>query len=431
MPVLTPQPIHRRPGPRTLFRGLLAVICCSAVTADQFDPPPVKTPFKGVVSGKVKWIHNSTWWFMLEVESLKPDSGDPAVYNAWRRSKKGLKVALTWVGPKRPHAKQHAYLKSLKPGQRITARLEPGHGGEGVRLSGDPNVSPDSARVQPAGPEMTPPAAPRGSFVAAGASLDEDTVQHVLRVDPNDASAHPTIAAAWPVAAQHLEAGEPTRLKLAPGVYREGLGLLRVDETTRDTLLVIEGAGPGKTVWSGSDVWGQEKWQDLGEGLYAAAWPHHWGHHCYVWETPRPLGHRSEMVFVDGELMSQVLIEQYQYERTGELIDHGNRKHSWKYQSFREPKTAMPPGTFGVAERDKNGNRLYLRLPAGKTIDQVTVEVAQRRNPFRFDQGGPFKPGKNRLVLKGITFQHFASRTKDWGAEATLAIGLHLPGVVR
>lgn len=38
----------------TLCALLLAVACGGIGVADSFDPPPVKEPFRGVVSGKVK-----------------------------------------------------------------------------------------------------------------------------------------------------------------------------------------------------------------------------------------------------------------------------------------------------------------------------------------------------------------------------------------
>ena len=260
-----------------------------------------------------------------------------------------------------------------------------------------------------------------------GAKVDESTVKHTVSVGTGGDYA--TLAEAWPAVEKHLKAGEPTKLKLAAGVHRATLGHVDSDNAIRDTLLVIEGAGRGETVMSGSDVVPAARWQDLGDGLYATAWEHDWGNYASPWETPRPIGHRSEMVFVDGEAMLPVMIEVYDYQITGQLMDHGNRKQSWKYTGFVDPaKTGvLAPGSFGVAEKDENGNKLYVRLPEGKRIGDVEVEVSTRRQIVNFDGGGEkngaFAKGKNNLVLRGITFQHFASRTKDFGAEDTLALG--------
>jgi hypothetical protein len=73
-----------------------------------------------------------------------------------------------------------------------------------------------------------------------------------------------------------------------------------------------------------------------------------------------------------------------------------------------------------VAERDENGNKIYLRLPQGKSINDVQIEVTTRRQAFRLD-GGESKAGKHNLVIRGLTFQRFASRTKS--GESTIALG--------
>ncbi|MDA3963894.1 MAG: hypothetical protein PF961_24145 [Planctomycetota bacterium] len=84
---------------------------------------------------------------------------------------------------------------------------------------------------------------------------------------------------------------------------------------------------------------------------------------------------------------------------------------------------ALPPASFGVAERKENGDKIYLRLPPGVALDSAVIEVAGHRFLFSFAADSPFKPGKHNLVLRGITFRHFASRTKDWGREDTIALG--------
>jgi hypothetical protein len=273
-----------------------------------------------------------------------------------------------------------------------------------------------------------PPPAPT---VVPGANIDEKSIQHVIYVaqtskraaDANEGTARApfnTLKPAFERALKYLQAGEPTKIQIGPGHYRETLGHLVMADKAVDTLLVIEGAGAEQTVWSGADVWTADEWQSLGNGLYAADWPYDWGNWANTWETPRVLGHRSEMVFVDGQLQRQMLLEEYDFDRSGTLIDHGNRQQSWTYKSFNEPSKVLSPGSFGVAERDENGNKIYLRLPEGKSINDVQIEVATRRQAFRLDSGES-KIGKQNLVIRGLTFQRFASRTKS--GESTIALG--------
>jgi hypothetical protein len=277
-------------------------------------------------------------------------------------------------------------------------------------------------------PLAPPPPAPT---IIPGANIDENNVRHVIHVaqanrstaDSNEGTARApfkTLKPAFERALKYLEAGEPTKIQIGPGQYRETLGHLVLRDRAIDTLLVIEGAGADRTILSGSDVWTADKWKSLGDGLYVADWPHEWGNWAYAWETPRVLGHRSEMVFVDGQLQRQKLLEEYDFDRSGTLIDHGERKQSWTYKSFNEPSKVLSPGYFGVAERDENGSKLYLRLPEGKAINDVQIEVATRRQAFRIDSGEG-KIGKKNMVIRGLRFQHFASRTK--AGESTMALG--------
>jgi hypothetical protein len=199
-----------------------------------------------------------------------------------------------------------------------------------------------------------PPPAPT---VVPGANINEKSVRHVIHVaqmnkraaDSNAGTARApfkTLKPAFERALKYLQAGEPTKIQIGPGQYRETLGHLVLADKAIDTLLVIEGAGADTTILSGSDVWAADKWKSLGNGLYAADWPYDWGNWANTWETPRVLGHRSEMVFVDGQLQRQKLLEEYDFDRSGTLIDHGNRQQSWTYKSFNEPSKVLSPGSL-------------------------------------------------------------------------------------
>lgn len=258
-----------------------------------------------------------------------------------------------------------------------------------------------------------------------GAQIDESAIQQLLRVDPSGGGDYLTIAEAWNKVIDNLAKGVPTKLLLAPGTYREAMPIVSVvgKPAIRDTLLVIEGAGPEKTIWTGSYQTTPADWRQEGNGLYSTSWKHDWGNFCFVWEAPNVPGHRSEMVFVNGELMTQVLLEWYDYQRDGKLSDHGNRQHSWSYVRFRDPATTLVPSTFGVAEREDNGNRIFLRLPEGVSLADAKIEIAQHRLPFRFAGEKNRDTGKNQLAIRGITFQHFASRTFGFGIEQFPGIG--------
>ena len=419
---------------RLMLLAVVMLCFATSVRADQWDPPKVEKPFTGTAKGTVLWVHDSTWWFMLDVDELEPkDGGDASTWQSWIDREEGIKVGLQWAGPNTPKPDQHAWLKSLKDGQEVTIQLQPGGKPlESVRLAavpaggdggGDDGAEPKAKKQ--GGTKFGP-----GKLVAPehrGAKLDESVIENVIRIDPDDPQAFASLEKALGEIEQSLRAGTPTRVELSAGTHRGTLG--RIDTTqgrALDTLLVIEGAGKGETVLSGSDAVPAAEWEDLGDGLYRTDWKHDWDNHAAQWETPKVLGHRAEMVFVDGQLMDQVLIEAYDYSISGELMDHGNRKQQWEYRGFTDPAEhpeVMPPGTFGVAERDDSGNKLYLRLPEGTSIDDALIEVSTRRQLVGFAGKEWSAPGKNNLVLRGLTVQHYASRTAGWGVEHVVSLG--------
>ena len=235
-----------------------------------------------------------------------------------------------------------------------------------------------------------------------------------------DVPAGGSIAAAVREARGPLSAGTPVRIVVEPGVYRESIGHVVFDAAAARTPLVIEGQG---VTLSGSDV--VTAWEDLGGGVFATAWEHDWGNWAYPWETPRVLGHRAEMVFVDGEPLRQMLLEPFAYEVRGDPLLHAERGQAWTPLPPRGPG-ALLPWTFGVSEAD---DRLYVRLPAGADVAGHEVEVSVRPQALRFDAGDFGAGGKDALTLRGITFEHFASRTRGYGLEGTVALGRGSRGV--
>ncbi|MEM6331968.1 MAG: right-handed parallel beta-helix repeat-containing protein [Planctomycetota bacterium] len=241
--------------------------------------------------------------------------------------------------------------------------------------------------------------------------LGDDRVEVVLRVqlgadasraDGSAANPYPTIRAGMAAAVDQLAAGKPTKLLIGPGTYREAADDIstRLGQV-RETLLIIEGAGPERTVWTGADVVAASEWQDIGNGVLATDWPHDFGHAAPNWGPPDFLAQRSEMLFVDDQMLRQKLIEPVEVTRTGRLRVGSRTGFAYERLPVSDPRDVLEPGSFGVAERDDSGewsNRLFLRPESVSGFLQSAVEVSTRPTLLRID--GP----KENLVLRGIAF---------------------------
>ena len=167
-------------------------------------------------------------------------------------------------------------------------------------------------------------------------------------------------------------AGLPTRVRIFPGTYREGIV---GDFSSSGPLIVLQAVEPGGVIISGSEPWGD--WTCT-EGLCAAPWPHTWGVAANPWPGIPfgPLGLRREMVFVDGEPLSQVL-----------SLD----------------ATRTTPASFFV---DEGTQQLHVNPPLGADMDGALVEVAFRERLLQ-------TRGLNDVIVQGITFQHAATRVSE------------------
>lgn len=415
---------------------LFGVLTTSAL-ADEFAPPDLGEPrFSGTVSGEVKWAHDTNWFFMFEVEEVRPAEGleNPERFEAYKKLPKGLKIGIKWDGPNKPNPEQEAFWKSLKPGQEYTLELAPGYDNDpaGVRLAAvpggdaepehapEPDEAPEPSAVKPAdrvkGGPIDPPS-------ANGAQVDESAIRVTLHVnqatgdDINDGSEgkpFATIAAGLNAAMPHLAKGEATKVRIAAGIYREGDIKLDFSEgQAHNTLLVIEGEDASTTILTGADRWTADKWEHLGDGLFVADWPHDWGHFTYNWGPPKPLGHRREAVHLDGHVMKQRAIERYDYEVPGGLFTNNKQVHT--YRGFADPATTLRPGEYGVAERNENGNKLYIRLADPDAINTAVIEVAQRRQLLILGE-------KDGIVLRNLTFTQAANDFTDYGKSNALTM---------
>jgi hypothetical protein len=255
--------------------------------------------------------------------------------------------------------------------------------------------------------------------------VDESAIKQVLEVGA--AKTYKTFGAAWKVAVQSIKEGIPTKILVHPGIYREGnfeLNAKNVGGKSADTLLVIEAARPGTAILSGSDVFAPNTWKAVtdaaGEVLYYEHdWPYDLGFRPGGWLRYNPkltIEHRQELAFVNGQPLKQVELEIYKHTPVQPLPNDGwnsakfpegtktdsfkgvpqdiNNKGLYEYQRFVDPATVLKPGTFGVAERDENGNKIFVRPAKGVNWQQSLIEVGVR--PFHI-----WSFNKHNLVLRG------------------------------
>jgi hypothetical protein len=282
-------------------------------------------------------------------------------------------------------------------------------------------------------------------------TLDESTIQKIIYVNPSHPDAQEkgdgtkeqpfrSIMASRAVLHDALEQGIPTKLIIAPGTYREDLRYLlnfkeTDSETKRKTLVVVEGAEKGNVILSGSidqdpelGDFRPQAWKAVegAPGLYVNDWP--FGTHVdpgpwidsYGFAKMPGVMQRSEMVWIDGHHLRQVLAERYEWvdpDGNRGVSDHGTGKGGDKTNKpgrlefvervISNPATVLTdPGTFVVftAEevQDDLKGKVFLRLPNGLTMDQVeTVEIGRWK-------GKAWTPmmnvlNKQNVVLRNLT----------------------------
>ncbi len=166
--------------------------------------------------------------------------------------------------------------------------------------------------------------------------------------------------------ALELVPGPGTKVLIHPGTYREA-NLQLTKSGTRFEPVVIEADEPGTVIISGSEIW--NSWKSIGGGVYTHSWPYDWGDNVWLWATHEnypDISRRREMIFVDGELYTQIL----------NLAD-------------AEAKTYCV---------DEDNDLLYLIMPSSENPADHTVEVITGDLLF--------KCGRDYYALRGLTFQH-------------------------
>jgi hypothetical protein len=184
------------------------------------------------------------------------------------------------------------------------------------------------------------------------------------------------------LANQANAAGQPSRVLIAAGVYRESVTLDAGQKT--DALMILEGAGP-TTVLTGADDW-TTGWTAQPDGSLVHQWPYRWGMKpipngwggYWNWDGngyKRDILRRSEMVYVNGAPLRGVLT-------LGELA------------------TA---GTFYV---DESTGRLHMRLPGGISLSGASIEVGVRVTPLTI-------AGRRNLTLRNFAVMRSRGAVQD------------------
>lgn len=259
-----------------------------------------------------------------------------------------------------------------------------------------------------------------------GAQIDESTVRRIVHVASTDAGAaedpsaergtekNPcrSIREAVEWARIHLERGTPVKIKIQPGVYRESIADIRLDQGgVRETLLVIEGSGSDQTIWTGSDLFPVDQWKSEGQGLYSSRWSYHFGHATPPWGPKKYIGQRTEMVFIDNQPLQQRIVERYEPQKMG-YFGH-NDYVTWKFLGVRPVQEALDVSdTFAVEERHDGPRRITIRPSQPLKSDSV-VEVSTRQCLANFGT-------KQNLVLRGIQIRHVANSLGMWMAPGTI-----------
>jgi hypothetical protein len=289
--------------------------------------------FSGWLEGEVKWSQEDHWFTVIQVESATPLPGSADDGSRFVGTKTQVKV--NWKGPGKPEPEDQTYLRTLGPGTKVRLAVT-NPKGDLLRLD---LTTTQSGSSQPEPPQSSPQvkkdttSAPSPVEVKkynrediTGAQIDESKVKRTLTVDPARADGESILASlteAFNKAYESLVAGDGVKIIIQPGTYREAIP--KLDWTkgqAANTLLVVEGTAPGQVVWSGSDLFPPSEWQPLGGDLYAHSWDHEFGNFTPTWGAKLAIGHRSEMLFIDGKPLQQVLLEEYDYDSKAEARAH-------------------------------------------------------------------------------------------------------------
>ncbi len=277
--------------------------------------------------------------------------------------------------------------------------------------------------------------------------LDENSIETVIYVDVKKGSPQASgdksdpfsgLGVAMTAARNSLAAGKPTKIILAPGIYREDVRYVlhlkeEDDPNIKETLLVLEGEKAGEVIFSGSEVdgWEAKTWKEIAPGIYEHEWPYETEPYPGPWINSYGfallpgLSQRSEMLWIHGRTLRQILSEKYKWEdpdgsRT--LIDEGsgktdpnekNEDGSLKFDglALEDPKQLPEPYTFAVYTDPQSPEHLrgkiFVRLPEDLPIAKAgPIEVGDWIKHY-----APLMVigRKENLILRNLAFTHNAN----------------------
>lgn len=187
-----------------------------------------------------------------------------------------------------------------------------------------------------------------------------------------------TLQAAINLAAAGSSRGVATKVVVNPGVYRETVKI--PGASSQAAPLIIEAASVGTAVLAGSDVVTNWNTESSSPAIYSHSWTYNFGN-CAIpsgWPTNfAPIARRSELVFVNGVPMTEVMT----------------------YGELR-------PGTFYVNE---GSNVMDIAPPPGTNMSSAKVETAVRRQILNIS-------GRSNVVLRGMVLEHAATCINQSGS---------------
>ena len=186
--------------------------------------------------------------------------------------------------------------------------------------------------------------------------------------------------------------GIGTKVLINPGTYRE---ILNMSQTYMQTAapITFEASQSGTAIIAGSDVFTGWAPGTSNPSVYSHSWSYHFGA-CSIpsgWPTGfAPVVQRSEMIFVNGMPLTQVM-------------------------SF----SLMRSGTFYI---DETSNAVQIWPAPGTNMSSAVVEVAVRPQTLSVN-------GRTNMVFRGLVFEHATSCINQNGANVGSSTNILLDSI--
>ncbi len=188
-----------------------------------------------------------------------------------------------------------------------------------------------------------------------------------------------TIQAAVSKANTNNQKSLATTIVVNPGIYREYVSVSGISKQT-SAAITIQAATPGTAIISASDVMSNWAPESANPSLYSSPWQNRFGK-CAVpsgWPTNfAPIALRSEMIFVNGIALTQVMLS-----------------------------SDLKAGTFFV---DESASTIHVWPPAGTNIQTAVVESAMRPQTLSVS-------ARSNVTIGGLVLRHARSCVNQAGA---------------